>query len=221
VVPLTQAATNIKVISSVFSMTSRDELRELIASRSLIKGAVTLSTGQESTYYFDCKRTTLNQLGASLVADAFLEIIDRLAEQPDAIGGLTHGADPILGAVMMRARERGRNLESFYVRKEPKRHGTKQWIENPPLEGSNVLIVDDVVTTGTSILKAIDQAEKASCRILCAIALVDRLQGGSEAIRQRCPQYFSVYTIEDFATHLGGSCTPTTNSQSWSQKASI
>src|SRR6266849_5768153 len=146
-------------------MTSRKELRELIASRSLIKGAVTLSTGQESTYYFDCKRATLNQLGASLVADAFLDIIDRLSEQPDAIGGLTHGADPIVGAVMMRARERGRNLEALCVRMEPKKHGTKQWIENPPPEGSKVVIIDDVVTTGTSILKAIDQAEKADCRI--------------------------------------------------------
>jgi orotate phosphoribosyltransferase len=208
------------MINAYFAMTSRETLREIVAQRSLLVGDVTLSTGQQSTYYFDCKRTTLNQDGATLVADAFLDIIDTLEEAPDAIGGLTHGADPILGAILMRARERGRRIESFYVRKEPKKHGTKQWIENPPEEGSKVVIVDDVVTSGSSILKAIDMAEQAGCRIIAVISLVDRLQGGGDAIRNRCANYSSVYTIQDFSSHLAEKCQPTRISANWSGKVS-
>src|SRR6266581_5618999 len=209
-----------RVTSSLFSMTSREALKNLIVRRSLIVGDITLSTGQKSTYYFDCKRTTLDQQGALLVADAFLDIIDAVPDPPDAIGGLTHGADAIVGAVMMRARERGRRLESFYVRKEPKRHGTKQWIENPPPEASKVVIVDDVVTSGSSILKPIDQAEAAGCRIVAVVALVDRLQGGTQAILERCSSFHSVYTIDDFLPYIEESCRPTTKSQNLSERAS-
>lgn len=174
------------------------ELRELLVRRSLFVGPVTLSSGARSNYYFDCKTTTLDPQGASLIADEFLAAIEQLPEQPDAIGGLTLGADPILGAIMMRALERGRRLPSFYVRKEPKEHGTKQMVENPPARGSKVVIVEDVVTKGGSVLRAIDQAEGAGCRVVGVICLLDRREGGTEAIRSRCSNFVSLYTIEDF-----------------------
>jgi orotate phosphoribosyltransferase len=176
----------------------RERLRALLARRSLIFGAITLSNGQQANYYFDCKRVTLSPEGADLVADVFLEQIERLPKPPTAIGGLTHGADPILGAVMMRAYERGRNLETFYVRKEPKQHGTKQLIENPPPAGSRVVIVEDVITSGTSALKAVEQATAAGCEVVAVIALVDRDQGGEAAIRAQCSHYIPLFHLSDF-----------------------
>jgi orotate phosphoribosyltransferase len=173
-------------------------LRQLLAKHSLLFERVTLSNGQESDFYFDCKRVTLDPEGASLVADAFLEVIEGLPEKPTAIGGCTLGADPILGAVMMRAYERGQRYSTFYVRKEPKKHGTKQWIENPPAEGTKVVIVDDVITTGRSALLAVDQAEAAGCKVLAVIGLVDREQGGAQEIRKRCPNYFALVQFGEF-----------------------
>ena len=176
----------------------KDRLRNLLAEKSLIVGPITLSTGQAANYYFDCKRVTLNPEGANLVADAFLEVIETLRERPAAIGGLNTGADPILGAVMMRAYDRGRSYQSFYVRQEPKKHGTKQRIENPPLPGTKVVIVDDVITTGRSAIQAIEQAVDNGCTVVAVIALVDRNQGGAEAIRQHCDRYIPLFTLGDF-----------------------
>jgi orotate phosphoribosyltransferase len=173
-------------------------LRELLAERALQLGRFTLSNGQQSNFYFDCKRVTLHPEGASLVADAVLDVIDRLPERPTAIGGKTLGADPIVGAVMMRAYERGQSYESFYVRKEPKKHGTKQWIENPPPSGAGVVIIDDVITSGSSALDAMDKAEGIGCRVLAVIGLVDREQGGADAIRRRCPNFFSIVRFSEF-----------------------
>jgi orotate phosphoribosyltransferase len=176
----------------------RVELRQFIADHSLIRGPIVLSSGERSNYYFDCKITTLDPDGALLVADEFLFEIAKFPRWPDAIGGLTLGANPIVGAVMMRARDHNRRLPSFYVRKEPKEHGTKRHIENPPKPGSQVVIVDDVVTKGGSVIQAIDQVEATGCHVLAVICLLDRLAGGTEKIRRRCSSYVSLYTREDF-----------------------
>jgi orotate phosphoribosyltransferase len=176
----------------------REALRQILVKRSLVIGPVTLASGKQSTYYFDCRTTTLDPDGASLIADQMLDIIDGLPEPPDAVGGLTLGADPIIGAVMMRGLERGRKLQSFYVRKESKEHGTQKLVENPPPAGSRVVLVEDVVTTGGSVLKAFDQAEKIGCRVIAVISLLDRLDGGGDAIRSRCPAFYSLFTLKDF-----------------------
>jgi orotate phosphoribosyltransferase len=176
----------------------REALRQVIVKRSLVLGPITLASGKQSNYYFDCRTTTLDPDGASLLADQMLDIIDTLPEPPDAVGGLTLGADPIIGAIMMRGLERGRRLQSFYVRKESKEHGTKKLVENPPPRGSRVVIVEDVVTTGGSVIKALDQAEKIGCHVVAVICLLDRLDGGGEAIRSRCPAYYSLFTLNDF-----------------------
>jgi orotate phosphoribosyltransferase len=179
-------------------MTTKDALRVLLDQRSLVEGQITLSSGEQSFYYFDCRPVTLSSEGASLVADAILDELSAVGVEPTAIGGLTHGADPIISAVMMRALERGQRIEGFYVRKEPKKHGTKKWIENQPPPGAKLVIVDDVVTTGHSVLKAVECVQEAGCHVLAVIALVDRCQGGSEEIRKRVPVYRALFSVADF-----------------------
>jgi orotate phosphoribosyltransferase len=202
----------------------RATLRQFIADHSLIRGRITLSSGQESNYYFDCKTTTLDPAGASLVAGEFLRLIDELPRKPDAIGGLTLGADPIVGAVMMRAFERGQRLHGFYVRKDPKEHGTKKMIENAPSPGSKVVIVDDVVTKGKSVILAINEIEKHGCEVVAVICLLDRQEGGAESIRRRCQQYYSLYTTADFPELqdlAGDQWQATRNSVTSSRKTSV
>jgi orotate phosphoribosyltransferase len=177
-----------------------EALRLLLAERAVIRGRITLSSGAVSEYYFDCKRVMLSADGAPLVGEVVLEAIKKLAERPLAIGGLTHGADPIIGAVMMKAAEQHLRLDGFYIRKEPKKHGTQRLIENAPATGTPVVIVDDVVTKGGSVVKAIEGAESAGCRVVGVIVLVDRREGGAELIRAKVPeaQYVAIFTLENF-----------------------
>lgn len=179
---------------------SNDALRSLLASRAVVRGRITLSSGTVSEYYFDCKRVMLSSEGAPLVGKAFLEAIETIPEAPGAIGGLTHGADPIIGAAMMCAAAAGLSLDGFYVRKEPKQHGTQKLVENAPASGTPVVIVDDVVTKGGSIVQAIDGAESVGCRVVAVIVLVDRLEGGADRIKVRVPnaRYIPIYTLRDF-----------------------
>jgi orotate phosphoribosyltransferase len=181
---------------------TRKQLRDLLSQRALILGPITLSSGKQSNHYFDCRRLTLNSEGAELVGEAVLDVIQELPENPLAIGGLTHGADPIIVAVMMKARQRGSAIDGFFVRKEAKAHGTKNLIENAPKPGTKVVVVDDVVTEGGSILKAIDEAERAGCEVVAAITLVDRKEGGGDKIRDKIAQYIPLFTLDDFREEL-------------------
>ena len=180
-------------------MPNSDELRDLIARLAIIPGRITLSNGSESLY-FDCKRVTLSSDGAAAVGDAIVDAIQALPVAPVAIGGLTLGADPIVVAAMMRAKLRGRLLEGFYVRKEPKRHGTKNFIENAPENGSRVVIVDDVITTGQSVIDAIDHVQRENCEIVAVIVIVDRLEGGTRKIIDRvgASRYISLVHTRKF-----------------------
>lgn len=177
-----------------------EELRSLLADRAVVRGRITLSSGIESEYYFDCRRVTLSARGAPLVADAVNDVLATLPEPPGAIGGLTSGADPIIGAAIMGAAHRGLILDGFFVRKETKKHGTQQLVENPPPAGTAVVIVDDVVTKGGSVVQAIDGAEAAGCQVVAVVVLIDRLEGGAEKIKARAPgaRYIPIYTLRDF-----------------------
>ena len=177
-----------------------DLLRSLLAAKAVIRGRITLTSGTVSEYYFDCKRVMLSSEGAPLVGQAVLKAIRTLPERPGAIGGLTHGADPIVGAAMMCAAAGGLSLDGFYIRKEPKKHGTQTLVENAPANGTPVVIVDDVVTKGGSVVQAIDGAESVGCRVVGVIVLVDRLEGGAEKIKARVPnvRYIPLYTLRDF-----------------------
>jgi orotate phosphoribosyltransferase len=220
VVEATSASVDVLPSGPMKTKSISESLRSLLAEKALILGPITLSSGSLSDHYFDCKRVTLSSEGADLVGDAVLDVLQRLPEMPEAIGGLTHGADPIIGAVMMRARERGIQLNGFYVRKEPKNHGTKNDIENAPPRGSRVVIVDDVVTLGGSVLKAVDFAEREGCIVVAVITLVDRLEGGGERISARVKEYIPLYTLKDFSSEIEGCQHHTTKSELLSQEVS-
>ena len=178
---------------------TRRDLRDLLDSRAARTGEITLSTGTKSNFYFDCKPVTLSADGAYLVGTAFLDALEQLPERPKAVGGLTHGADPIVSAMVVLSHVRECPIEGFYVRKEAKQHGTKRRIENPPARGTKVVIVDDVVTTGWSLLQAVEEAREAGCKVIGVLALVDREeQDGAARIRSEVDPYIPLYTRSDF-----------------------
>ena len=178
---------------------TRHRLRDLLDDRAARTGEITLSNGAKSNFYFDCKPVTLSADGAYLVGMAFLDALDRLPDRPQAVGGLTHGADPIVSSMVVLSQVRGCPIDGFYVRKEAKRHGTKRRIENPPEPGTKVVIVDDVVTTGGSLLNAVREAREAGCEVIGVLALVDREeQGGAARIGQEVDIYIPLYKRSDF-----------------------
>lgn len=166
---------------------NRDRLWQIVDEQSLITGKdMTLSTGASSTFYFDCKKTTLNGEGLALLADIMLEEINQFPVMPSAIGGLTLGADFIVAAVAMRAFQVGHpTIHGSIVRKEPKKHGTRSHIENEMPAGTRVVVVDDVITTGGSTAKACDQLLENGYEIVGILALVDREAGGAANLEKK------------------------------------
>ncbi|HUC43106.1 MAG TPA: orotate phosphoribosyltransferase [Candidatus Sulfotelmatobacter sp.] len=160
----------------------REQLRKLLKSESLMFGDFTLASGKKSTFYFDSKRTTLRPDGAWLTARQILALIRERGIKADAIGGLTLGADPIVCPVAALSHAEGPALRAFIVRKEAKEHGTGRRIEGNLPERSRVIVVDDVVTTAGSTLKAIEAAEEEGHTVVAVICLVDREQGGTERL---------------------------------------
>ncbi len=177
----------------------RTRLLQVLRERSLKLGHFVLTSGQTSNYYFDSKFTTLHPEGAYLTARLLLEEIHARQVEASAIGGLTLGADPIVSSVAAISwAERGRYapLAAFIVRKEPKRHGTQRYIEGLEAEsGTRVIIVDDVCTTGGSTLKAVAGVEEAGLVVAAVFCLVDREQGGREAL-SRYP-FFPLFTARE------------------------
>lgn len=163
-------------------MDARARLRELLRQRALIRGSFRLASGEVSDHYFDCKRVTLDPEGASCVAEAILDLLENESISAQAIGGPTIGADPIATAVALRSRERGRPLPAFLVRGQAKEHGTGQLLENAPPAGAPVVVVEDVVTTGGSTLRAIRACEASGLRVEAVVCVVDREQGGAAAL---------------------------------------
>src|SRR5262245_16203914 len=133
-----------------------------------------------------------------LIGELFHQLINEIAPQAVAVGGLTLGADPLATATSIASHQAGRPRSAFIVRKEPKGHGTNQWVESTKLpDGSAVVIVEDVVTTGASTLRAIERARAAGLKVLCAVGLVDRLEGGREAVEAETPLH-TLFTRKDF-----------------------
>jgi orotate phosphoribosyltransferase len=167
----------------------RERLKELLKTRSLKIGDFLLASGRRSKYYFDSKLTTLTAEGAFLTAKCFLEVIRREGIRAEAIGGMTLGADPIVSAVAAFSHVDGPALDAFIVRKEAKGHGTMQWIEGPVKPGQRVIVVDDVVTTGGSTIKAVERAQAFGLEVAAVMALLDREEGGTETLASRFPFY--------------------------------
>jgi len=139
-----------------------------------------LVSGKMSNYYFNCKAVALYPEGMYLIGNLIFDIIKDLNIK--GIGGLTLGADPIASAVAYTSYLKGKPIEAFVVRKTPKSHGTMQWIEGNVKKGDRVVIVEDVITTGKSTIEAITRAKEAGLEIVKVIALIDRQEGGREAV---------------------------------------
>ena len=165
-------------------MDLKEELKEIICELSYEEREVTLASGRKSNFYFDGKQTTLHSRGGLLVGQAFWEEVKQFGVTIDGVGGLTLGADPIATATSIAAQLEGVNVHAFIIRKEPKGHGTGQWLEgrkNLPL-GSKVVIVEDVTTTGGSSMKAVERAKEEGLEVVGIVTLVDREEGAREAI---------------------------------------
>ncbi len=175
-----------------------DFMRE---KKALEFGNFTLASGKQASFYLDCRKITLDSTGVNLVAAGMLEKLG--ADLPDAIGGMAIGADPITAAVIMLSGQQDRPLKGFIVRKEAKAHGKGQAVEGPVQPGDRVVIMEDVVTTGGSSLKAIEQAEAFGLKVERIIAIIDRLEGGSEAFLERGYQLESLLTVRDFGIEPG------------------
>lgn len=180
-------------------MDDRAELRDILQAKSLLRGNFVLSSGKLSDYYLDCKRTTLGSpRGLHLIAKIAFERIRRMKPRPDAIGGLTIGAAPISIAVSQLALEHGWSLPVFVVRDEQKSHGTKKTIEGDDADikkGVNVVIVDDVITTGDSVLKAISAVKERGAEISKVIVLIDREEGGLDNLKTYDVE--TIFTIKE------------------------
>jgi len=166
-------------------MSSRDDLVRLLAERSVKTGNFVLASGKESTVYVDARLTTMSPDGLSLIGQLGLDTIALAGWKPEAVGGLTLGADPIAYAISYASAGLESPLRAFTVRKQAKSHGTGNVIEGPFRSGDKVVIVEDVITTGSSALRAIDAVESAGGIIVGVLALVDREEGGREAIQAR------------------------------------
>ncbi len=165
-------------------MTPVERLLQLALERGALNyGEYTLSSGQKSRYYFDGRLLSLNPEGAHLIAQALLPILREAGAQ--AVGGPTLGADPIVAAVALTSHLEGSPIPAFIVRDAAKSHGTGQRVEGPLEPGSRVAIVDDVCTTGASTFRAIEAAEAGGCSVAKVIAILDRVQGGSDELRRR------------------------------------
>jgi orotate phosphoribosyltransferase len=167
----------------------RARLLELLTRLSYEQREVTLSSGLKSNFYIDCKQTVLGAEGHFLVGSLFCRLIQEHAPQVEAVGGLTMGADPLASAVSTISYLSGRPLQAFYVRKEAKGHGTGQWLEGIKSlrPGMPVAILEDVVTTGGSAMKAIARAREFGLEVALTVGLVDREEGGREALEKEAP----------------------------------
>ncbi len=175
--------------------TLRQKLLDLFCQVAYQEGDFLLSSGQRSSYYINGKQVTLHAWGGLAVGRILLPL---LAPETQAVAGLTLGADPIVTAVNVVAAYEGRSLPALIIRKEAKGHGTRAYIEGPLLpEGSIITVLEDVVTTGSSALKAAERLRQAGYRVNGIIALVDRHQGGAELYQQAGIPFQSVFSIQD------------------------
>jgi orotate phosphoribosyltransferase len=157
-------------------------LEELLLERSVRHGDFVLASGQRSSYYIDCRLTTMSAEGLVLIGAEGLRAIREAGWAPSAIGGLTLGADPVAYAISAASFAAGPAIDAFTVRKEAKQHGTKRLIEGNFAAGATVVVVEDVITSGGSARRAIEAVEQEGGRVAGVLAVVDREQGGREAL---------------------------------------
>jgi orotate phosphoribosyltransferase len=176
-------------------MTDRDDLLKLVLDLAVVRGQVTLSSGQVADWYVDLRRLTLHHAGAPLVGRVLLDLV---ADWDfDAVGGLTLGADPVATAMLHAAAARGtgRKLDAFVVRKSDKAHGLQRRVEGPDVAGRRVLAVEDTSTTGGSVLTAVEALREAGAEVVGVAVIVDR--GAEKAVRAAGLSYRSAFSLAD------------------------
>ncbi|CAN2230499.1 PyrE Orotate phosphoribosyltransferase [actinobacterium SCGC AAA044-D11] len=174
-------------------MNSREKLREEILKKAVVHGKVILSSGKEADYYVDLRRVTLDSVAAPLVGEVMLDLTKDL--EFDAVGGLTLGADPVATAMMHVAASKGRNLDSFVVRKAEKAHGLQRRIEGPDVKGRRVLAVEDTSTTGGSVMTAVEALKEAGAIVVGVAVIVER--GAAPLIAENGLKYLAAYQLAD------------------------
>ena len=176
------------------ALSARDALVRELRDHALVIGEVTLTSGQKAQYLIDAKRAILRPDGFRALGELVAGEARRL--EATAVGGITMGADPIACAALAG----GADVKAFFVRKERKEHGLSRWIEGPPLEpGDRCLVVEDVVTTGGSTIKALDRIRDEGHQVVGVLAILDRLAGGGAAIEEAAggAPYVALTTIDD------------------------
>ncbi len=181
----------------------KEELLKLLKENAYRKGEFKLSSGKTSEHYVNCKPVTLNGRGLTLASIMLLEHVEK---DSVAVGGLTLGADPIVSGVAVVAGLDKRLLDGLIVRKEPKGHGTEAWIEGPELpEGSKVTVLEDVITTGGSAIKAVKRIRDAGYKVERVISIVDRQENeeATTAMKLAGLELYSIFTIGDLSEEKG------------------
>lgn len=183
-------------------------LLSLLAQRAYRLGQFTLASGRTSDHYVNCKPVSLSGVGLALLGQLLLPLVE-----PDAVAvaGLTLGADPLVSAVALQAALEGRPLDALIVRKEAKGHGTGAWLEGPlPAEGASITVLEDVVTSGGSALKAVGQLRQAGYGVRRVVAIVDRQEGGEAALAEAGLELHSLFLLEQVAAAAASLPTPST-----------
>ncbi|MCX7966077.1 MAG: orotate phosphoribosyltransferase [Syntrophorhabdaceae bacterium] len=179
-------------------MDEKKRLLEILKTLSYEEGEFILKSGKKSSFYIDARETTLNPEGMSLVGSIIYKMVKEIPGI-EAVGGVSVGADPIVCSVVLHAFNRNDSISGFFVRKEPKAHGRSLWIEGAKnlRPGMNVVILEDVVTTGGSSIKAIEITEQAGYKVKGLIAILDRLEGGKDLIESKGYIFKSIFNIND------------------------
>jgi orotate phosphoribosyltransferase len=184
------------------SAAMRQTLLPLLAGKAYRHGQFTLASGRSSDHYVNCKPVSLSGMGLALLGSLLLEQVETDAS---AVAGLTLGADPLVSAVALQAALAGRELDALIVRKEAKGHGTGAWLEGPlPADGSVITVLEDVVTTGGSSLKAVTQLRAAGYRVNRVVTIVDRQEGGLEAMTAAGLELRSLFLLDEVAAAAAG-----------------
>lgn len=177
-----------------------DRLLEMLREHSYVEGEVRLSSGKVSDFFIDCKQTVLLADGHVAVGERMLEAIGELSATPRAVAGVELGGCSLASAVALISAQRGQGLDAIYVRKTVKEHGSKRALEGDSHldKGTSVVVLEDVVTTGGSTLRAVASLREAGYDVSSVIAIVDRCEGGAETLRGAGLEFVALYTRHDF-----------------------
>lgn len=187
--------TSISALATANPDLLRQTLLDLIVKYAYVEGDFVLSSGAKSTYYINCKQVTLRAEGALALGRLLFKL---LPEGTDAVAGLTLGADPMVSAVSLVSAWENQPIPALIIRKKPKGHGTKAYIEGPSLaEKAKIVVLEDVVTTGGSALTAVERLEAAGYQVTQILSLVDREQGGTELYESKGIKFQALFSIKE------------------------